>query len=194
MGLISRVSSRTYREVSAKNITHSTNMFTSKMKKATDWTKLGWCMQEKIAVGSTSTSMFANGKSRFVQFKAASDQVLGKHSMASARPKTVDFAAYKAALPGQADWVSSMEKQYNETVIPKPADVLSEVVAADDESRANRRAILRRPRRGRHRCAGRVRQAQLPATKHTDDQLGLVQRFPGAQPYTAEEMAKHGAD
>merc|ERR1711981_960779 len=132
MGLISRVSSRTYREVSAKH--HSTNMFTSKMKKATDWTRLGWCMQEKIAVGSTSTSMFANGKTRFVQFKAASDAVLGKHSTASARPKSIDFSAYKAALPGQADWVSSMEAQYNETVIPRPADVLSEVVAADDEA------------------------------------------------------------
>merc|ERR1711953_1081266 len=119
MGLISRVSSRTYRR-RFKN--------EKKMARSIDWTKLGWCMTQNVKVGSHSTSAFAAGKVRYAQFKAVSDQVMGAHSAASARPKSIDFAAYKAALPAQGAWVESMEKQFNEANIPVPADNLSAAV------------------------------------------------------------------
>merc|ERR1712110_564360 len=75
-----------------------------KMARSIDWTRLGWCMTQNVKVGSHSTSAFAAGKVRYAQFKAVSDQVMGAHSAASARPKSIDFAAYKAALP-QGAWV-----------------------------------------------------------------------------------------
>jgi len=102
-------------------------------KAAVDWAKLGWCMTQKVAVGTTEVSMFANGRARFGAFKAASDAIAGAHSSASNRAKTVDFAAYRAALPAQAALVDSFEQQFNATVIPKPADKLSASVNADDE-------------------------------------------------------------
>ena len=102
------------------------------MARSIDWTKLGWCMTQNVKVGSHSTAAFANGKVRYAQFKAVSDQVMGKHSAASARPKSIDWAAYKAALPAQSAWVESMQKQFNDTVVPAPVDKLSASVEAED--------------------------------------------------------------
>merc|ERR1711881_831783 len=106
MGLISRVSSRTYRNF----ILSSTKSKPCKMAKSIDWTRLGWCMTQAVKVGSESTSMFANGKARFGAFKAASDQIMGKHTTAAARAKSINFDAYRTALPAQSAWIDSMEK------------------------------------------------------------------------------------
>merc|ERR1739848_202169 len=76
--------------------------------------------------------MFANGRVRYAAFKGASDAVSGAHAEASAKAKTVDFASYKKALPSQAAWIDSMEKQFKATTIPKPKDTLSASVNADD--------------------------------------------------------------
>ena len=104
-----------------------------KMARSIDWARLGWCMTQNVKVGTHGTSVFANGKSRFAQFKAVSDQVMGKHSAASSRPTSINFAAYKAALPeAQQAWVESMEKTFNETVVPAPVDNLSAAVEAED--------------------------------------------------------------
>merc|ERR1712061_220276 len=106
--------------------------FLLKMARSIDWTKLGWCMTQNVKVGSHSTSAFANGKVRYAQFKSISDQVMVKHSAAASRAKSIDWAAYKAALPAQKAWVESMEKQFNDTVVPAPKDVLSASVEAED--------------------------------------------------------------
>merc|ERR1711981_212205 len=190
MGLISRVSSRTYRSLIYIYIfTHP------KMAKAMDWTKLGWCMTQNVKVGTTSTSMFANSKMRYAQFKSVSDQILGAHTAATARPKSIDFAAYKAALPAQAEWVASMEEQFNAANIPKPADKLSGVVEADDDSFS---AIAESSCAALDSAAADA-QAEFdklntlpPSIQMTNSDLYNV--FPELNPYTAEEMAKHHAD
>merc|ERR1712167_130173 len=185
MGLISRVSSRTYRG----------KFDLLKMAKSIDWTRLGWCMTQNVKVGSHSTAAFANGKVRYAQFKAVSDQVMGKHSAASSRPKTIDFAAYKAALPAQKAWVESMEKQFNETNVPAPVDKLSAAVEAEDgqfeEMQSSTVAALS--------AAASEAQTQhdqlvnLPPTNQLSNS-DLYKMFPEFNPYTAEEMANHGWD
>merc|ERR1712048_1052408 len=110
MGLISRVSSRTYR-------THGTPPTKKMAAKQIDWSKLGWCMTQSVSLGSASSSMFANGGARYA---------------ASNRPKSIDFESYKKALPSQAAWVEYMEKQFNSFTVPKPKDTLTAGVNADD--------------------------------------------------------------
>ena len=88
-------------------------------------------MTQNVKVGSHSTSVFASGKSRFANFKAVSDQVMGKHSAAAAKPTTINFAAYKAALPNQAAWVESLEITFSETVVPAPVDTMSATIEAE---------------------------------------------------------------
>merc|ERR1712048_1314740 len=126
MGLISRVSSRTYR-------THTEHPHKKRMAaKQIDWSKLGWGMTQSVSLGSASSSMFANGGARYAAFKSASDNVLASYSNASNRPKSIDFESYKKALPSQAAWVESMEKQFNSFTVPKPKDTLTAGVNADD--------------------------------------------------------------
>ena len=90
--------------------------------KSIDWAKLSWAMTKKVQVGAQSTQMFENGTARYGAFKSASDQVLAKHSVAAQRPKTIDFDAYRKALPNQTAWVNDMEKQFKAATIPKPTD------------------------------------------------------------------------
>merc|ERR1712110_53502 len=148
-----------------------------KMARSIDWTRLGWCMTQNVKVGSHSTAAFANGKVRFAQFKAVSDQVMGKHSAASSRSKTIDFAAYKAALPAQKAWVESMEKQFNEANVPAPVDVLSAGVEAEDAASdaQNQHDQL----------------VNLPPTNQLTNS-DIYKMFPEFNPFSAEEMAKHG--
>merc|ERR1712038_272819 len=121
MGLISRVSSRTYRlykkTMAAKQI---------------DWSKLSWAMTKQVQVGAQSTSMFENGAARYSQLKTASDAVLARHTAANARPKSIDWAAYKAALPKQSAWVDKMQKEFTATKIPAPVDNYSQKISQDD--------------------------------------------------------------
>ena len=103
------------------------------MARSIDWTRLGWCMTQNVKVGSHSTSVFANGKSRFAVFKAASDQVMGKHSAAASRPTAINWDHYKNALPAQKEWVESMESKFNATKVPAPTDAgLTAAVNAED--------------------------------------------------------------
>merc|ERR1711990_620388 len=113
----------------------------------------------------------------------------------SARPKSIDFAAYKAALPAQADWVAKMESQFNETVVPKPADKLSAAVAAEDdvysEMAESSCAALD--------SAATDAQAEFdklsnlpPVNQMTNSDVYSI--FPELNPYSAEEMAKHMND
>merc|ERR1712066_117789 len=104
----------------------------TKANVAVDFNKLRWAMTTRVQVGAEEACMFENGGARFAQFKAASDAVLGKHVSATARPKEIDWAHYKAVLPKQAAWVNSMEKQFKEVDIPKPNDVLSKDIEKDD--------------------------------------------------------------
>lgn len=168
------------------------------MAKSIDWTRLGWCMTQAVKVGSESTSMFANGKARFGAFKAASDQILGKHTIAAARPKAVNFAHYRSALPAQAEWVDSMEKQYATALaaVPKPGDAgLGAVVAADDsvfeEIVASSTAALD--------SAATDAQGELnklsglpPPLQMTDSDVYAV--FPELNPHTAEQQQAHHGD
>merc|ERR1711974_192765 len=165
----------------------------TEMARSIDWTKLGWCMTQNVKVGAHSTAAFANGKVRYAQFKAASAQDMGKHSAASARSKTIDFAAYKAALPAQKAWVESMEKQFNEANVPAPADVLSAGVEAEDaayeEMQSSTVAALS--------AAASDAQSQhdqlvnLPPTNQLTNS-DIYKMFPEFNPFSAEEMAKHG--
>merc|ERR1712032_1360104 len=153
-----------------------------KMSRSIDWSRLGWCMTQNVKVGSHSTSVFANGKGRFAQFKAASDKIMGQHSAAAARPTTIDFAAYKAALPAQKAWVESMEKTFNETVVPAPVDNLSAAVEAEDSQYEELEAAT---------CAALDQLVNMPPTNQLSNS-DLYKVFPEFNPYTAEEMAKHG--
>jgi len=163
------------------------------MARSIDWTRLGWCMTQNVKVGSHSTAAFANGKMRFAQFKAVSDQVMGKHSAASSRAKSIDWAAYKAALPAQKAWVESMEKQFTEANVPAPVDKLSASVAAEDaqfeEMQSSTVAALS--------AAASDAQTQhdqlvnLPPTNQLTNS-DIYSIFPEFNPFTAEEMAKHG--
>jgi len=101
------------------------------MSKAIDWVKLGWCMTKPVQVGSEATSMFVNGPARFGAFKAESDAVTSAFIAANARSTKIDFQAYKDALPSQKAWIEKMEKEYNQTVVPKPKDTLSSSIAKD---------------------------------------------------------------
>ena len=150
-------------------------------------------MTQNVKVGSHSTSVFASGKSRFAQFKAVSDQVMGKHSAAASRPTTINFAAYKAALPAQQAWVESMEKSFNDTVVPAPVDSLSATVEAEDSQYEEMESAT---------CAAldvAASQAQkdhdqlvnMPPTNQLSNS-DLYKVFPEFNPFTAEEMAKHG--
>lgn len=102
-----------------------------------DWSKLGWCMTQNVQVGSTACAMFANGGARYAQFKGESDAVMSAYNAAQKRPTSIDFEAYKKALPAQAAWVADMEAKYNATNIPRPVDTLSESIAADDSKVAS---------------------------------------------------------
>merc|ERR1712050_296944 len=103
---------------------------------------------------------------------------MGKHSVASARPSSINWDHYKAALPAQKSWVESMEKQFNDTKIPAPSDNgLANSVNSEDgafESMAN------------DTCAALDAAASDAQTQHDQlvnlpptDQLRFVQRFPG---------------
>merc|ERR1712066_743725 len=160
-----------------------------------DWQKLGWCMTQNVKVGSHSTSAFANGKIRFAQFKQVSDQVMGAHSAASARPKTIDFAAYKAALPAQSAWVESMEKQFNEANVPAPADTLSAAVASEDaafEQMADATCAALDAAGSEAQCAHDDLVNMPPSIQLSNSDI--YRAFPEMNPYSAEEMAKHGWD
>jgi len=150
-------------------------------------------MTQNVKVGSHSTAAFANGKVRYAQFKAVSDQVLGKHSAASARPKSIDWAAYKAALPAQKAWVESMEKQFNDANVPAPADKLSAGVEAEDaqfeEMQSSTVAALSAAASDAQTQHDQL--ANLPPT-HQLSNSDLYKMFPEFNPFSAEEMAKHG--
>lgn len=164
------------------------------MARSIDWTRLGWCMTQNVKVGSHSTSVFANGKSRFAVFKAASDQVMGKHSAAASRPTAINWDHYKNALPAQKEWVESMESKFNATKVPAPTDAgLTAAVNAEDadyENMANTTCAALD-------VAGSTAQmdhdqlVNMPPTNQLSNS-DLYSLFPEFNPYTAEEMAKHG--
>jgi len=163
--------------------------------KAIDWAKLGWCMTQSVQVGPKTTSMFANGRARFGAFKAQSDSVAAAHHVASNRSTKIDWASYKAALPAQAAWVASMEKQFNSAQVPKPADSLSAKIAADDEV-FNK--ILEDTSAALDVAAGdaaadlNVLQS-LPAANQMT--MSDVYKFlPELNPFTDSEMEKHAWD
>jgi len=164
------------------------------MAKSVDWAKLGWCMTQAVKVGADSTSMFANGKARYGAFKAASDAILGQHTVASNRAASIDFDHYKKALPAQAAWVADMQKQYEATMasIPAPADKLSDSIAADDsvfeEIAANSKAALD--------SAASEAQAEFnklsnlpPPMQMTDSDIYNV--FPELNPFSVEQQVAH---
>merc|ERR1712061_380342 len=165
------------------------------MAKAIDWAKLGWCMTQEVNVGAVKTGMFANGRVRYAAFKGASDAVSSAHADAAAKPKTVDFAAYKAALPSQAAWIDSMEKQFKATNIPKPKDTLSASVNADDavfsEVITKTQAALDVAATDAAKDLATLKSLP-PCQQMTDED---VYRFlPELNPFTEEEMEKHQWD
>merc|ERR1712088_923359 len=162
MGLISRVSSRTYR--TAKPPKTPPKM----AAKQIDWSKLGWCMTQSVQVGSASVSMFANGGARFGQFKSASDAVASAFNGAKKRPTTIDFESYKAALPSQAKWIADMEAQYKAANVPKPVDTLAASGATAEL------ATLKR----------------LPPVRQMT-YADVYRAFPELNPYNPAEMEKH---
>merc|ERR1711879_787365 len=86
--------------------------------------------------------MYENGAARYGALKAASDQVLARHTQASSRPKSIDFEAYKKALPGQAAWVADLEKQFKAATIPKPKDSYSASIAEAAQEAKGELAVL----------------------------------------------------
>jgi len=154
-----------------------------------DWSKLGWCMTQKVKVGSVDCAMFANGGARFAQFKGESDAVMSAFAAAKKRPQAIDFEAYKAALPAQAKWVADMESQYKAANVPKPVDVLSESIAADDSKVASQVANAERDldvaaKDAVHELACLKGLAPAHQLTHAD----IYRAFPELNPFTPEEM------
>merc|ERR1712119_140418 len=184
MGLISRVSSRTYRTIG--------NLSKMAAAKQIDWSKLGWCMTQSASLGSASSSMFANGGARYAAFKTASDNVLAAHSSANNRAKSIDFESYKKALPNQAAWVDSMEKQFNGFNVPKPKDTLTAGVNADESkvAEAVKAAASALDAAGSEAAADAATLKALPPTPQMTF-ADVYRAFPELNPYTAEEMEKN---
>jgi len=184
MGLISRVSSRTYK---------TSNPHPKKMAaKQIDWSKLGWCMTQSVQVGSASVSMFANGGARFGQFKSASDAVASAFNGAKKRPTTIDFESYKAALPSQAKWIADMEAQYKAANVPKPVDTLSAAVEADDSKvaaaiEASQKALDEAASGATAELATLKRLPPVRQMTYAD----VYRAFPELNPYNPAEMEKH---
>ena len=160
--------------------------------KQIDWSKLGWCMTQAAAVGSTNVSMYANGGARYASFKSASDACMAEYTKASGRPKSIDFESYKKALPAQAAWVADMEKQYNAFNVPKPVDKLSASVNADDSKvvSAVEAALASLDAAATDAEADlKVLKALPPVEQMT--WADVYRAFPELNPFTDEEMEKH---
>lgn len=162
------------------------------MARQIDWAKLGWCMTQQVALGSSNASMFANGGARFAAFKSASDAVSGAYMTADARPKSIDFEHYKKELAGQKAWVEGMEKQYGSTSIPKPVDTLSAGVNADDSKVAS---VIEAAHSALDTAATDAAEdlkslkALPPVAQMT--WADRYRAFPELNPFTEEEMEKH---
>ena len=159
--------------------------------KQIDWSKLGWCMTQSVSLGSASSSMFANGGARYAAFKSASDNVLASYSTASNRPKSIDFESYKKALPSQAAWVESMEKQFNSFSVPKPKDNLTAGVNQDDAKVAS--AV--KAAAAALDAAGSEASGDLATLKALPPVLQMTyadvyRAFPEMNPYSKEQMEK----
>jgi len=162
------------------------------MAKSIDWAKLGWCMTQNVQVGSSSVSMFANGGARFGQFKAASDGVMAAFNTASKRPTSINFEEYKKALPSQAKWIGEMEAQYNATTVPKPVDVLSESINADDSKVA---AAVEASEKALDMAASDATNElatlkKLPPVRQMT-WADTYRAFPELNPFSPEEMEAH---
>jgi len=160
--------------------------------KSIDWSKLGWCMTQNVMVGSTACSMFSNGGARFATFKGESDAVMGAFASSQKRPTSIDFEQYKKALPDKAAWVAEMEKKYKSTTIPKPKDVLSESIAADDSkvSKAVAAAQVALDAAGTDAVKEQsMLKALAPAGQLT--YADIYRAFPELNPFVPEEMEEY---